>query len=689
MKKILFKTILFAAICLLCSQLLAGGMPAQEGPRPENPAASAQPVSRVSGFVIDIKKGPQMKDDSEWTEGTTESFTLKIDLLEITPTQIIQLKSDTVKAKNNSVVEYKFGFRATPESGIISYTLKINPTIIKEDPLQMQFKLNLFQDETEMLEKVVLLKERESVMVELMENRETGAKLSFRLTPSLKQLTGEDIQKLAKMYDASKEFFQDPSEHRVAVNVKLLPIFAVDTGGNPVYDLKKEDIELYINDKPVDIVHLKPYEFGKRDKEKETEEGKEIVKKEPDRVIVLIVDQVFNNWSGIRRAKDIASGIVKKGAPGDFFIIMINTPTSGLQYVAGPDNDTKKLLETIDKLKQLPHSRLHNLFATFDYSTAINDTRADSDTIMGGGFYKSPPVSGKLAESLQYKADVQRFAYVLSQFKYALKTIDKPKIVFLISKGVARQSFNTVFELDYMEKNITIDVFLFNYFEKISRAINEGGSVLYTINSTRMLDSLDRGESGEISLQEMAEKSGGEYFVGSNAFDLANRVNRTLSAYYELVFNPEGLKGEMNVVIKARRDGIKVHSVKHSEIERPYHMMTDVQKKLFALNVVNHGEWSRMVARIQKAKFKNIKKEKQGKFRSYIKRVKIPEELKNREVDVFVVKKNPQTQKARIDLNSTTVKDTLELKMKGTKDQDIYYVIIEPRYVNCIYSQVQ
>lgn len=630
-----------------------------------------------------------MTKDSEWTEGTTENFTLKIDLLKITPTRIIQLKSDTVKAKNNSIVEYKFGFRASPESGIISYTLKINPTIIKEKPLEMQFILNLFQDETELLEKVVLLKEHESVMVELMENKETGSKLSFRLTPFMKPLTGEDIDKLAKMYDAAKELFRDPVEHKVAVNVKLLPIFAVDTGGNPVYDLKKEDIELYINDAPVEIAHLRPYEFGKRDKDKETEKGKETLKKEPDRVIVLIVDQVFNNWSGIKRAKDIASGIIRKGAPGDFFILMVNTPTSGLKYIAGPDNDTKKLLASINILKQLPHSRLHNLFSTFDYSTSVNQKWTTSDSMMGGGLDKSPPISGKLAESLQYKADVQRFSYVLSQFKYALKTIDKPKIVFLISKGVARQSFNTVFELDYMEKNITIDAFLFNYFEKISRAINEGGSVLYTINSERMLDSLDRGESGKVSLQEMAKKSGGEYFAGTNAFDLANQVNRTLSAYYELVFNPQGHKGAMNVVIKAKRGGIKVHSVKHSEIERPYNQMTNVQKKLFALNVVNHGEWSRMVAKVQKAKFKNIKKEKRGNYRFLTKLVKIPEALKNQAVDVFIVKKNPKTQKARIDLATTKVKETLELKMKGTKGQDIYYVIIEPKYVNCIYNQAQ
>ncbi len=689
MKKNRFKLILIAVTCILCSLLVSSGLTAQQVPEETKPSTAAQLNPQVSGFVIDIKKGPQITKDSEWTEGTTESFTLKIDLLKITPSRIIQLKSDTVKAKNNSVVEYKFGFRASPESGIISYTLKINPTVIKEKPLQMQFKLNLFQDGIEMLEKVVQLKEHESVMVELMENKETGAKLSFRLTPSLKALTGEDIGKLAKMYDAAKEFFTDPSEHRVAVNVKLLPIFAVDTGGNPVYNLKKEDIELYINDTPVKIDHLRPYDFGKRDKDKKTEEGKETLKKEPDRVIVLIVDQVFNNWSGIKRAKDIAAGIVKKGAPGDFFILMVNTPTGGLKYIAGPDNDTGKLLKAINKLKQLPHSRLHNIFSTFDYSTSVNTKwTGDPDNAMGTGT-RGNPVSGKLAESLQYKADVQRFGYVLSQFKYALKTIDKPKIVFLISKGVARQSFNSIFELADVEKNMTIDVFLFNYFEKISRAINEGGSVLYTINSERMLDSLDRGESGKVSLQEMAKKSGGEYFAGANAFDLANEVNRTLSAYYELVFNPGNFKDAMNITVKAKRDDIKVHSVKYSEIERPYHTMTKVQKKLFALNVVNHGEWGRMVAKIQKAKFKNIKKEKQGKYRLYTKLVKMPEGIKDRDVDIFIVKKNPKTQRAQIDLASTKVKETLELKMKGTKDQDIYYVIIEPKYVNCIYNQVQ
>ncbi|MCP5105543.1 MAG: hypothetical protein GY950_19305 [bacterium] len=656
------------------------------------PAERTRIQPQSGGFVIEIQQGPRMTDDGGELEASTangQAFALQIDLLKITPTKVVQIKSDTIKARDNVPVEYKFGFRGSPETEIISYTLKILPTITKSQPMEMQFKINLFQGEAEIDEKLVVIREHESVMVELLENKETASKLSFRITPFFKKPGQEgDEAYLEKLYSAEKQVFDDPATHRVAVNVKLLPVFAVDAQGNPVYDLKKEDIAFSINGKPVDILHLKPYEFGKQDEEAKAGKGKETLQKEPDRVIILIVDQVFNSWSGIKRAKDIAANIVRKGNPGDFFIIMTNTPAGGLKYIAGPDNDAEKLLPRIAALQQLPPQRLGNLYATLELSdVARKEWNANVEDLERSFFSRT----GKLSENLQYKADVRRFSYVLSQFKYALRTIEKPKLVFLISRGVARQSFSEVVEEEQdMDKPIETDIFLFNYFRRISKAINEGGSVLYTINSQKVVESVDRGESGEDSLEEMAKRSGGQYFTGADAVGLANHIKRTLSAYYELVFNPEAFGAEgMNITVTSKRKGITVNTVRYSEIEKPYSRMETVQKKLFALNVVHKGNWSRMTAHIAKARDKTLKKEKSGKSRIYTKQVNLPEGMKNQKVDIFLVRKDTKKQKVRVDMITKQAGETVELKIKRNKNQELYYVIIEPRYVHCVYKLVR
>lgn len=694
--------IIFLIYCLyLCSPLLGSTTDI----RKIEESTGMQPQG--SGFVIEIQEGPRMiQEDEEWSDVSAGAFTLKIDLLKITPTKILQIKSDTIKARNNTPVEYQFGFRPSPSAEIVSFTLKILPTVIKEEPLQIQFKINLFRGIEELQEKVVLIGENESVMVELMENKTTASKLTFRLTPYLKPLDVKGAPYLETIYDAEKQFFQEPLPHQVAVNVKLIPIFAVDDDGSPVYDLKKEDLDFYVNGKPTKILHLKPYDFGKAEKGKK---GKEWLQKEPDRVIIIIVDQVFNGWKGIRKAKDIAAGIVKKASAGDFFIILTNTPSGGLKYIAGPDNNTKELLAKIDSLQQLPSQRLNSLYSSLglpDVNDIQSGRTSEVDVIMGRN--RNRPMRddrdrgkirdlfgltgepGIIAEKLQYNADIQRFSYALSQFKYALKTIEKPKIVFLVSRGVARQSFTKKFDAKDLTQQVSFDIFLFNYFKTISKAVNEGGSVLYTVNSQKVIESIDRGESGEVSLEEMARGSGGEYFTGTDPVELANQLTRTLSAYYELVFTPKKEMGQlMKITIKCKRPGIHVHSVKHSEIERPYHTMSTVQKKLFALNVVNGGNWSRMVAKIEKAKFKNIEKEKTRDNIIYTKLVKLPEGLKNQEVDIFLIRKDSETQKARIDISTKKAAETLKIKIKGLKHQELFYVIIEPKYVHCIYNQVQ
>ena len=65
-----------------------------------------------------------------------------------------------------------------------------------------------------------------------------------------------------------------PLQYEVSVSAQLVPIFAVDSRGNPVYDLEQEEIQLYVDGKPVDIFFFNSYRL-------ESEEKRQVQKKAP------------------------------------------------------------------------------------------------------------------------------------------------------------------------------------------------------------------------------------------------------------------------------------------------------------------------------------------------------------------------------------------------------------------------
>jgi VWFA-related protein len=472
---------------------------------------------------------------------------------------------------------------------------------------------------------------------------------------------------------------QEPLEYEVSVEAMLVPLFAVDASGSPVYDLKQEELELFVNNKPIEITHFQRYEF-EYDKEITREitikDKKEPAFRPPDRAIFIIIDGVFNTSEGLRRTKKIASKLIKGASEGDRFIIIENTFSGGLKHIAGPGGNRDLWLKNIKKIAPLPPPIwMRKLYQTNDLTN-----------IEGGSEYRMLTGSRKSIEKIEYKNIVRRSSHILSQFKYALKTITEPKIVFLISEGVAKGAFEESVDPVDPKRGLFVKTYLFNYLNEIVKAVNQGGSVLYTINPQNIEKSIDQGASGEMSLRYLASESGGEYFAGSDTDKIIKRIKKTTAAYYELAFHiPAQLGDNLELTIKCKRKDVRVHTLSHSERNRPYHKMEPVQKKIFALNVVTGGSWSRMVAMVTKAKIKKIKKEKG----LYNVNVELPAEMKNRNLDVCLLYLGPTTEAVDMDFETIKVKESLDLKIPRMKNKRQFFVIIDPTIPYCIYNRIK
>jgi len=519
---------------------------------------------------------------------------------------------------------------------------------------------------------------------------------------------------------------QEPLKYKVLVNVMAVPIFVVDTNGNPVFDLKKEELQLYVNEKSVDILEFKRYEFShdrKIKEEVEAEETGKISQPAQDRVLFIILDTMFNSLTGFRRSKEIAINLIKEGLPGDRFIILENNPSGGLKYIGGSENDKKELIKKIKKLCTSPEKWSNSMYSSRLLSRNV-DYDPHTDPRLETGAWETLRNLTINSERQRYQHQVRYFSHVLSQFKYALKTIDKPKIVFFISEGIALGAFRVALanergsmeskemifdrsnkslssaekgfysilnkdEDTVFDQNKIYSAFTLKYLVDVVKSINYGGSVLYTINPTRTDDINDDEASGEMSLRYLASESGGKYFAGSKPKEIIERVKKTTAAYYEVFFSvlPD-MGSDMNIQVECQRKGVRVHSLIHSERNRPYLKMEPVQKKIFALNVATGGNWSRMVGRVMKVKYKKTKTDKKGDENIYTINIPLPKVMQDQRVDMFSIRMDQETQKTDVDFISGEVKDVVNLKIKPRKGKNQFFVIIEPTTPYCIYNKI-
>ncbi len=477
------------------------------------------------------------------------------------------------------------------------------------------------------------------------------------------------------LFLASSLSAQDPLEYKISVESMLVPLFVVDKAGNPVYDLTKEDLTLFVNGKLIEITHLFHYKF-QYDKEIITKKitkgtkSPDIIKK-PGRVIVIIIDGIYNSATGLRRSKKITLKLIQEGIEGDRFIIIKTTPGGGLMRIAGLDGRRSDLIKKVNKIPTYTTIWRRDLFSTYDL---IN--------IEGGRGWRGIDGGGGFTEKWEYKNMVKRYSQMLSQLKYELKTIIKPKIVFLISEGIADGA---------MYQKTRFSPLLFNYLKDIVKAVNHGGSVLYTINPQDIRKSIDRGASGEISLGYLARESGGKYFAGSDIEKIVKRIKKTTAAYYELSFSFKPKFNEkLDLVIKCNREGIRVHTLVQFEPNKPFIKMELVQKKLFAFNVVTEGSWSRMVGNVTKVKARDIKKEKIKDKINVTFNVEIPDLFRKDKIEAFFIRFEAVSQALDVQVNTIDLRGKTQERftVKGQSKENLYAVLIEPVSTQCIFVKL-
>ncbi len=510
---------------------------------------------------------------------------------------------------------------------------------------------------------------------------------------------------------------QEWLKYEVAVEALIIPLFAMDKKGDPVLDLKKEEITLLVDGKPVDISYFKSFKYTLK------ESGAELVpvKKNnrvrraaspPERVIFIAVDTTFNSAAGIMRSKAIAGELIKKAPPTDRFILLEFSPNYGLHYRGGPNIKRETLLAELDKITPLKSmwTDMRNITASFvnggnteeefeakflnysfkPYNKIPDNLGADLKPMGMEAELEPTQVESGMNAGL-YKSIMLRFTHSLRQLKYALKTITKPKLVFMFSEGMMQRAMQegsiTKFKKgSVFAKNNFMQGYLMDYMKQVVHAINEGGSLLYTINPSIDKSRPDADMSGEMSLKYMAGESGGKYFTGRDTKKVIQHIRNTTTAYYEVAFHiPRKLKEQFDIKFKTKRKGITLHSLNRSERTRTYKDMGPVQKKIFAVDAINGGNWSRMVGRVVKVAFRKVTEGKKSKTVT----IPLADSMRNTPLDIFTIQAAPKSSDIDIQMETkSSMASVLDAAVKVQPGKTAYLLVIDPKTTNCIYNKI-
>jgi hypothetical protein len=441
---------------------------------------------------------------------------------------------------------------------------------------------------------------------------------------------------------SSQEPEHDALEYEVSVKALQVPFVAVDSRGNPVYDLKAEELEIIVNRKAAQILFLNGFAFSDAEieEQKTPPAGATTLRRPPKpvkkvyRQKFIIIDALFNSSMGLTRSKDLARKLVLNAAPEDLFVLL-EIRLGGLHYIAGPEPGGETFFRHFEKLRKNPQ-KLH----WWDRPERQHRDGLDVERyLMEEGMRNAR------------RDTVQMYMDAFQQFKNALRTIDGPKVTYLLSEGFADQTGGSL--KTYRD-----------FQDEISREIHDGGSVLQKLH------------------------------VGGvrpdNATAVVKWMNRSTSAYYELFFNPGTVSGEnMNIDIKCKRPGVQINAVGHKEKEKPYQKMNKVQKKLFAMSVATGRSYSKMLGRVTRIPYKKKNILKRGSETQVTVDVTIPENIRNKKVDIFIMRFDSKYQDADVAFVNrvANANETLTLPTKKKKKR-LYFVVVEPESAACIYNEV-
>jgi len=433
---------------------------------------------------------------------------------------------------------------------------------------------------------------------------------------------------------------QDNIVEKVDVDWWVVPLFAVDNSENSITDLKKSDIQLFVNG--IEVSEFDLYKRAFDSLSEKTEETRFDPRIDRGKIAFLIFDITYQFRKNLNKVYEIADELISNSGKSTHFVLMTFDPLAGLQYLYGPSNQKVKLRVVIDRnLKMMPNAR---------DSLPILNNAGKAQVVGRGGKIKYESrgkLSGKDEMTFQKETKMmlglnidRNFFYSFESLYYSLSQIPDNKFVYLFSEGLSELSARNV--------DHGIEEF-YRRIQKSSELLGKSGAVIFIIDPRIYADPDIGGPkktsdgfhsvSGPYdSLKSLAVVSGGKYLSGTKAV-LTKRLLNMNKAYYEIAFSssiqPKGKT--LTISIEPRKKGIHIHSLKSLEKRKSYSDMNTLEKEVLVLNLLNRNTYFKSPLTIRGFYLLDHKLSKE-----YVQlKFELPGKYKMKAVDVFLIFSNP------------------------------------------------
>ena len=495
-------------------------------------------------------------------------------------------------------------------------------------------------------------------------------------------------------------------EYEVGATAQLVPFFVVDKKGNPVYDLREEEVELYVDGKLTPLLAFNRFQLDRMQGAPEQAQGQPEpapAVKMPERINFLILDTLIGGLNTIKDSCRIAWKIIEKAPPTDGFVLLRSDWKRGFRYIMGPEKNKGLLAAALERLgaefTEIEANKLNlrrfrriagqaHWYSGIEYQSMKGGIAPQGSGRAGGSGAAEEAMAmqrmmfnrGKAHEH-NYIKNMKNFGRSLAQLKYALRSTTFSKSVFLISSAITGHQGAAI-----QNRSGENPVAYYRVLEEAGKAINYGGGLFYLVNPMPIKDSHNQG-----TLKFMADAAGGQYISGRSLDKIVDNLKNNTSAYYEIAFSPTGKPGQKKrIKIKLKRKGMKLTTIAHSEQDRPYDKMKKTERRMFVLNVVNGGSWSRMSTRVRRIKYtRGAGYKSVDPTRSYQDvYVKVPEDMRGKYLHFYKVDVDPKSGKAIFDYKKKKSKRREKVRLTPSPGKAQFFVFIDPKTGDSLYNNV-
>ena len=384
----------------------------------------------------------------------------------------------------------------------------------------------------------------------------------------------------------------------VDVEIKMIPFYAVDAQGRPVYDLRQDEVELRVGGKPISLDTLDGYAMTPEALTTASGRPKGVVTKPapPSRHVIFLVDSAFASGAGFRNARVVADRLLEDVPAGDRLYLLAHSAARGLESKLGAtraDEQGKARLRD-ELLKLLPE--IHRL------STDVGEGLPPVATGKQGGRNIILPRSQFAGEqsSMQafarseYEGITRQLAGSLDFAAADLRRLPGPKLLLIFWEGLDQELF-VVGDMgkkpgSVLSTSIGGQRFsgMMTRFIKPLQALADSGTMTVLINAT---PPQGVGEDADGPLRQMARMVGGIYASGGDPEAVERQIATATAAYYEAGFYvraPRETERETVEVI-VHRPGVRAWAQSSLKVRETYDSLSAVDKRMLILNLVAGG----------------------------------------------------------------------------------------------------